>query len=107
MNCNFPSCRVQLHPEQAWVPAIKAIRQVIGKPVTEEELANRTVCRRHSAVLREQGMRLFSYLGTIAELRRREEEKANAAGYFKLYVPMQAALKAASGNAKARAAMKS
>lgn len=58
-------------------------------------------CRRHSAILREQGIKVFSYTGTAEELRRRGEERANAAGFFKLYQPMKEALKA-SGNGPLR-----
>lgn len=101
MKCNFPNCTVmQLRPEQAWVPELKAIRQAIGKPVAEEMLADHTVCRRHSAVLREQKVKVFNYLGTADELRRRDEERANAAGFFKLYAPMKAAFKAADKSTK-------
>lgn len=97
MNCHFPPCNVNLVSQNAWVPELKAIRQAIGKPVTVEVLADHTVCRRHSAVLREQGIKVFSYTGTAEELGRRAEERANAAGFFKLYRPMKEAMNA-SGN---------
>ena len=100
LSCHFTGCVVQLTSNNAWVSGFKAIRQAVGKPVTQEMLANHTVCRRHSAVLREQGIKVFSYAGTVEKLHRRAEERANAAGFFKLYLPMKEALKRASGNGK-------
>ncbi len=95
LSCKFPSCAVQLKPEQAWVPEIQAIRQIIGKPVTAELLADHIFCGRHARLLREESKQngkkvlVFSYTGTVAELERRERERtaerAAAKGLLNLY----------------------
>lgn len=80
--CTFPECKVKMAPEKARVPAVSAIRNATGKPVTVKDLAEFVLCGRHSHVAYKEGVQTFSYVGTVALLERREAERETARGHF-------------------------
>lgn len=82
LNCTFPSCNARLEPNQAKVPAIEAIRNATGKPVTVEDLAKYALCGRHSHVAKREGVQVYSYAGTAALLERRVAERETARAHF-------------------------
>jgi hypothetical protein len=70
------------------------LAKVTGKPVielTENDLANHAVCRRHAAAGREAGVRFFSFVGTIDEIARRRKERETGTAFFSLYGAMKKA----------------
>ncbi len=87
MKCTFPGCKkTDLALGQARVPAVSAIRAVIGKPVAVADLTAWILCGRHANLVqrefakKEEGQ-TFSYVGTVALLERREEERKAAQAY--------------------------
>ncbi|MEK7151559.1 MAG: hypothetical protein AAB784_02515 [Patescibacteria group bacterium] len=58
-------------------------------------MSDHAFCGRHAHALRRQGGRMFSFTGTVNELRRRHADRAATKGLLSLYAPMKAALKAA------------
>lgn len=82
LKCTFPSCKARLEPNQAKVPAIEAVRNAIGKPVTVEDLAKFVLCGRHSHVAKREGVQTYSYAGTAALLQRRAAERETARTHF-------------------------
>lgn len=86
LSCKVPGCSHQkLNPEQAFVPAIKAIRQVIGKPVLVTDLADHTVCRRHAEAGRELGQPFYWYPQSVLQIERFEADRTTAKGFFGKY----------------------
>ena len=85
LTCHVDGCTVKMLPSQARVPSLSAIRQAIGRPVTVETLADHTICKRHSVVAEEEGIRTFPYESSANELSRRVEERAKAGKFFQVY----------------------
>jgi hypothetical protein len=83
--CHFPGCVAKMQPAQAYTPAIAAVRQVIGRPVTVADLAEHTLCKRHATAAREEKIPVFSYTGSARELERRAAERTNAGKFFQMY----------------------
>lgn len=87
MNCSFPSCKARLEPNQAKVPAVEAIRNKTGKPVTVANLAESALCGWHARSIQRAGkssgneVKMYSYAGTAALLKRREAEREAALAY--------------------------
>ncbi len=93
MQCKFSSCTVlRMKEGQAWVPSLSSIRKAVGKEVTIEELENHVFCGRHASILRDSGMKMFSYNSSVAELRQRAEDKTAARGFANLYSNFKAAV---------------
>src|SRR3989344_4080125 len=82
INCTFPSCKSRLEPNQAKVPAIEAIRNATGKPVTVADLAKFALCGRHSHVAKRECVQTYSYAGTAALFERRAAERETARTHF-------------------------
>ena len=83
MNCTFPGCKASLELNQARVPAIAAIRSVVGRSVAVADLAVYALCGRHAHMVRKEGGdQTFSYVGTVALLERREAERETARNHF-------------------------
>lgn len=90
--CHVPACKVKdLSATDAQVPSVKDIRQATGKPVTLEELANHTVCRRHARDAREAGFPMYSYIGTAKMLERKAAEKESVGKFFQMKYALKTA----------------
>lgn len=87
MKCTFPSCKSRLEPNQAKVPTVAAIRNATEKSVTVEDLAKFALCGRHAWVVERESknsgneVKMYSYAGTAALLKRREAEQEAARAY--------------------------
>lgn len=82
LKCTFPSCNSRMEPNQAKVPAIEAIRNATGKPVTLEDLAKFALCGRHSHAAKREGVQTYSYAGTAVLIQRRAAERETARVHF-------------------------
>lgn len=91
LTCHVDGCIVKMLPSQARVPSLAAIRQAIGRPVAIETLADHTICKRHSVVAEEEGVRTFPYESSANELSRRSEERAKAGKFFSVYASLKKA----------------
>lgn len=92
-NCTFEKCSVKLTAATAWVPSLQAIRKVIGKVVESVELKKHIFCARHARVLREEGVRMYSYTSTLQELEHRQSEREAEREAVGRYSTMYLALK--------------
>lgn len=95
LNCNFPEHKdYALTPAGAFVPALAAVAKVVGKPIgqlTEGDLANHAVCKRHAGTARQSGIPFFSFAGSIEEIARRNKERETGQAFFSLYGAMKKA----------------
>lgn len=91
LTCHVDGCIAKMLPAQARVPSLSAIRQAIGRQVTTETLADHTICKRHSVVAEEEGIRTFPYEGSANELSRRTDERAKAGKFFQVYASLKKA----------------
>ncbi len=91
LTCHVDGCITKMLPSQARVPSLSAIRQAIGRPVTIETLADHTICKRHSVVAEEEGIRTFPFESSANELSRRAEERAKAGKFFQVYACLKKA----------------
>ncbi len=72
MPCKFEGCGIaNLAPETGNVPLIKFIANLLKRRVLVRDLEGHVYCERHTKVLREQGVVLFTYAETVVELERR------------------------------------
>jgi hypothetical protein len=95
--CSFEGCTQKVEPRDARVPALQAIRRATGKvPEAEADLAGHVFCKKHAAMAR-GAVQMFSYLGTVAELKRRAKERETVLAFFSLRYAFQ---KAGVGNGK-------
>jgi len=73
-------CQVKLTSAEAWVPALAAVRQVLGRmPSQVRDLADHTFCGRCSALGRKTGLRFYRLPATVAVMERRRVERQQAA----------------------------
>lgn len=89
MNCVVPGCGARLSADQAFVPEMSAIRQVVKQAITVAELASHTLCPRHNRLAREQKVKTFRYLDTIKVIEKRTEAREKDAKFFSMYVAFQ------------------
>lgn len=80
--CSFPGCGSAVPVEKAQTPSLKAIAAANKRSVTLEALVASALCGRHAHVAKEEGLRLFSFKGSVQELVRRGEERREAKGFF-------------------------
>lgn len=84
--CSFPGCGAKVSPAHAQVPAMAAIRQAEGRScITSSDVARHAHCRLHAGIARRNGLKMYSYLGTIQELERRVREREAAKTHFGRY----------------------
>jgi hypothetical protein len=86
LKCVFPGCNVQLAPEKALVPEIKAIRRAEGRSAVDAStLARHAHCEEHATLARRAGMKMYAYSATVTELEKRVADKKAAVAHFAKY----------------------
>ena len=100
MNCVVPGCGARLSADQAFVPEMAAIRQVVKQAITVAELARHTLCPRHNRLAREQKVKTFRYLDTVKVIEKRAEAREKDAKFFSIYAAFQKATEGAMSSAK-------
>lgn len=67
-------CGTELHPEMARVPSFQMISKKIGYRVLVDDLAAHAFCKRHEAMVREEGEDTFEYKHAFAVLKKRAQQ---------------------------------
>ncbi len=84
--CVSPGCGKKVPAEDAWVPEIRAIRQAEGgRTIVQDTLVNHVHCFACARYARNMGVKMFSFFGTVAELKRRAEESTRKREHFARY----------------------
>ena len=85
--CTFMGCTHQVLAEKAMVPAIQAIKQAEGgKNPSPADVRKHIYCEEHAQLARGAAqIRMYSYLETVTEVKRRSKEKAEARTFFAKY----------------------
>jgi len=76
VKCCFPACGKQVPVTEALVPSIAAIREQLGRAVEAADIATHVLCRPHGGAARREGISVYNYTGTLAELENRDKKRA-------------------------------
>jgi len=85
LTCIFPGCTTTMDEARASIPSLSSIRKATGKALTVEELPKHVLCKKHASLAQSEGVKTFSYKGSVKELERRASERAKAGKFFQLY----------------------
>lgn len=91
LRCQVPGCSITMVESLAFVPAIQAIRKATGKPVRPASLADHAVCEQHAKAGRREGVKMYPFATTVAELERRAEQREKEQSFFQVYSALEAA----------------
>ena len=80
--CSFPECGRNVPVGKAKVPGFEAIKALIRRRVSIEDLVANSLCDAHARLAEAEELKLFWFLASLRQMARLTQERAVAPSFF-------------------------